>query len=77
MPAGWRPEGLPTAITDGHYRRVQSNAGAGVTRENVRQLVLYTGATEVHVGSGCHEEIPTTFPKGESVCLGFTGEGGI
>lgn len=53
--------------------------GAGVTRDNVKQLLLSTGAREVHVGSACQENVPRTVPREDdaSVRLGFVDEGGI
>ncbi|CAN0328005.1 unnamed protein product [Ectocarpus sp. 12 AP-2014] len=51
-------------------------AGAGITHGNVKQLLLHTGAKEVHVGSACQENVPTTALREDAtVCLGFVGEG--
>lgn len=50
--------------------------GAGVTRDNVKQLLLLTGAREVHVGSACQEHVPSTVARqGTAVPLGFVHEG--
>ncbi|CAM9916559.1 unnamed protein product [Ectocarpus sp. 12 AP-2014] len=50
--------------------------GAGITHGNVKQLLLHTGAKEVHVGSACQENVPTTALREDAtVCLGFVGEG--
>lgn len=54
------------------------STGAGITRDNVTQLLLHTGAREVHVGSACQENVPRTVPREDvSVRLGFVGEGVI
>lgn len=46
--------------------------GAGITRANVKQLMLCTGAREVHVGSACQESVPTLVPRqGAAIRLGF------
>lgn len=58
-----------------------SNKGAGVTRDNAKELLLRTGAREVHVGSACQEHVPRTVPRtgprppGAAVSLGFVSEG--
>lgn len=52
------------------------STGAGVTTDNVKQLLLNTGAREVHVGSACQENVPRTVPREDAaVRLGFVGEG--
>lgn len=46
-----------------------------MTRHNVQQLLRSTGAKEVHVGSDCHESVPTTVPHGSTVSSEFSGKG--
>lgn len=42
----------------------------------MKQLLLHTGAREVHVGSVCQESVPGTVPhQGPAVRLGFVREG--
>lgn len=60
---------MPGVVTD-------AAAGAGVTHGNVKQLLLHTGAKEVHIGSACQENVPrAVLRKDATVCLGFVGEG--
>ena len=57
-------------------RRIWQTKGAGVTRDNVKRLLLLTGAREVHVGSACQEHVPRTVPlPAAAVSLGFVSEG--
>lgn len=47
-----------------------------MTKDNVKQLLLLTGAREVHVGSACQEDVPRTLPRqGTAFSLGFVREG--
>ncbi|CAM9395327.1 unnamed protein product [Scytosiphon promiscuus] len=56
--------------------RIAILPGAGTTKDNVKQLLLHTGAKEVHVGSACQESVPAAIPlRGPAVRLGFVGEG--
>lgn len=68
---------LPSCLFDRRLSfRWCVTTGAGITGQNVKQLVLATGAGEVHVGSGCHEVVARPFHDRNSVSLG-PSEGGV
>ncbi|CAM9430256.1 unnamed protein product [Pylaiella littoralis] len=73
--SAWDGRATITRLVEASKGRISILPGAGVTRGNVRQLLLETGAREVHVGSACQENVPRTVPREDvSVRLGFVGE---
>ena len=49
--------------------RIQILAGSGVNKENVRELMEYTGVTQVHSSCKAWKEDPTTARNGVSYSM--------
>ncbi|CAM9805777.1 unnamed protein product [Ascophyllum nodosum] len=68
--SAWAGRDTIARLVEAGQERIVVIPGAGVSRTNVKQLLIHTGAKEVHVGSGCHENIPWGSPRESSVSLG-------
>eukprot|EP00752_Nemacystus_decipiens_P008965 g8003.t1 len=74
--SAWEGRAVISGLVEASDGRIAIMPGAGVTRDNVEQLLLLTGAREVHVGSACQEHVPVSTPRpGAAVSLSFVSEG--
>ncbi|CAM9240375.1 unnamed protein product, partial [Hapterophycus canaliculatus] len=74
--SAWEGRDVIARLVAASNGRIAILPGAGITRENVKQLLFYTGAREVHVGSACQESIPVSIlHQGAAMRLGFVAEG--
>ncbi|CAM9219316.1 unnamed protein product [Ectocarpus sp. 13 AM-2016] len=74
--SAWDGRAVISRLVEASGGRIGILPGAGITHGNVKQLLLHTGAKEVHVGSACQDNVPRTALREDAiVCLGFMGEG--
>ncbi|CAB1118207.1 unnamed protein product [Ectocarpus sp. CCAP 1310/34] len=74
--SAWDGRAVISRLVEASGGRIGILPGAGVTHGNVKQLLLHTGAKEVHVGSACQEKVPrTALREDATVCVGLVGEG--
>lgn len=59
------------------YLTAFPSSGGGVSRDNIKQLLVYTAATEVHVGSACSEIVEQNESQHRvNLSSGASNEGG-
>eukprot|EP00903_Cladosiphon_okamuranus_P010064 g9538.t1 len=76
--SAWDGRAVISRLVEASDGRITILPGAGVTKDNVKQLLLVTGAKEVHLGSACQENVPGSVPReGAAVSLGFVSEGSV
>ncbi|CAM9424443.1 unnamed protein product [Choristocarpus tenellus] len=52
----WEGRDVISKLVEASQGQVAVMPGAGVNKDNIRQLMEHTGAKEVHVGSACHDD---------------------